>query len=143
MAFYAVGAAGMIVHVTMLWVTLATGADYRLATALAVETAIVHNFLWHERWTWWDRPAVDLHARFQRLLYFNLTTGVVSIVGNIAGVWTMVALMGWDARAASLLAIAVCSLGNFLASDRFVFVSSCPPHPTPLPRCAGERGSDP
>ena len=31
--------------------------NYLLATALAVETAVVHNFLWHERFTWRDRVA--------------------------------------------------------------------------------------
>ena len=37
---------------------------------LAVEAAILHNFLWHERWTWSDRAAagrrLDRLAAFQR-----------------------------------------------------------------------------
>ena len=28
------------------------GFNYLVATALAVEGAVVHNFLWHERFTW-------------------------------------------------------------------------------------------
>src|SRR5580765_5706249 len=53
--------------------------DYLVATALAVETAVIHNFLWHERFTWADRS----RAGFTRFLKFNLTTGLFSIGGNL------------------------------------------------------------
>ena len=38
---------------------LATGTTLALQTSmvLAVETALLHNFVWHERWTWADRKA--------------------------------------------------------------------------------------
>ena len=54
--FISVGAGGFVVHAATLQglVSLA-GVPYPLATALAVEASILHNFLWHERWTWADR----------------------------------------------------------------------------------------
>src|SRR5438094_283126 len=48
--------------------------NYLLATALAVETAVVHNFLWHERFTWRDRVAKTRLAQF---IKFNLTNGTI------------------------------------------------------------------
>ena len=56
--FNAVGGIGIGVQLGALaalrsWLKL----DYLLATGLAVEIAVVHNFLWHERYTWADRPA--------------------------------------------------------------------------------------
>jgi putative flippase GtrA len=39
------------------------GLDYLVATALAVEAAVVHNFLWHQRFTWIDRPPRELGER--------------------------------------------------------------------------------
>ena len=33
------------------------GVHYLVATAIGVEAAILTNFLWHDRWTWRDRPA--------------------------------------------------------------------------------------
>ena len=51
--------------------------NYLLATALAVETAVVHNFLWHERFTWADRMA---KARLVQFIKFNLTNGAISIL---------------------------------------------------------------
>lgn len=120
--FYIVGAVGMVVQL-VTWFALAGpfGADYRLATALAVEAAVIHNFAWHERWTWRDRPERLPSRRLLRLLRFNLTTGVVSVAGNVGCVWMLVGLFGCDPLPASLLAIAGCSVANFMASDRVVF----------------------
>ena len=56
--------------------------NYLLATALAVELAVVHNFLWHEHYTWADRRGGQ-SGLLRRLLRFNLSTGLISIVGNL------------------------------------------------------------
>ena len=42
-----------------------------IASVVAVETAIVSNFLWHHIWTFADRSTTGLAARFLR---FNLTS---------------------------------------------------------------------
>jgi len=50
--FNAVGWGGILLQLAVL--TLMTGVlkiHYVLATALAVETAIIHTYLWHERYT--------------------------------------------------------------------------------------------
>ena len=48
---------GFVVQVaTMAAAGRVHGVHYLLATAVAVELAIVANFLWHERWTWQDGP---------------------------------------------------------------------------------------
>jgi putative flippase GtrA len=92
--------------------------NYLLATALAVETAVVHNFLWHEKFTWKDRRPEKFAARF---LKFNLTTGAVSIFGNMLLMKPLVGTLGVNYLVANMLTIAACSILNFLVSDRFVF----------------------
>ena len=57
--------------------------DYLLATGLAVEIAVIHNFLWHERFTWADRPAARPFRSLVRLVKFNVSNGAVSIGGNL------------------------------------------------------------
>jgi putative flippase GtrA len=117
--FNAVGAIGIGVQMAAL-VVLKSGLqlDYVVSTALAVEAAIIHNFIWHERFTWRDRVPEKGLARFIR---FNLTIGAVSILGNV-GLTAFFATIGhlpyWMAN---LAAIAACSLANFLVSDRVVF----------------------
>lgn len=95
--------------------------DYLLATALAVESAVIHNFLWHERFTWRDRPSVHARHSLARFARFNLTNGAVSILGNLAIMRALVGGMRVNYVIANLAAVTVCSLANFLLSDRLVF----------------------
>jgi putative flippase GtrA len=95
--------------------------DYLLATALAVETAVLHNFLWHERFTWVDRPAARPVQSLVRLAKFNLSNGAVSIVGNLLLMRLLVGELHLNYLLANLVAVAVCSLVNFLLSDQLVF----------------------
>ena len=117
--FNAVGGMGIGVQLVVLTV-LKSGLhiDYLLATALAVEAALVHNFIWHERFTWVERESKNVALRF---LKFNLTAGTFSILGNILLMAVFVDLGRMNYLLANLATIAVCSLGNFLVSDRFVF----------------------
>lgn len=96
------------------------GAHYLAATAIAVELTVLHNFWWHERWTWRDRPA-DPRIRLHRLWRFHATNGLVSLIGNLVLMRLLVGLAGMPPLAANLLAVLTCSLINFTASDRLVF----------------------
>lgn len=120
--FNFVGGIGVVVQLTALTL-LRSGFhfDYVLATGLAVETAVIHNFLWHERFTWRDRPSVHPAESLTRFLKFNASNGAVSIVGNLLIMRALVGGAGTNYVAANLAAIAVCSLVNFLLSDRLVF----------------------
>ena len=95
--------------------------DYLLATALAVETAVIHNFLWHERFTWADRPARRVIHSVARLAKFNLSNGLVSLVGNLLIMRALVGGLEMNYVVANLIAVCTCSLVNFLVSDRLVF----------------------
>ena len=128
LAFNAVGAMGVAVQlVALVTLTEAAGLDYRIATVLAVETAILHNFLWHERWTWRDR-ASGSPGPWTRLAWFNLVTGTLSISANVVFTTLYVSALGVHYTLANLLAIASCSLLNFIANDRFVFRARAAPH---------------
>jgi putative flippase GtrA len=121
LAFYAVGALGMVVQLTTVWVlTTWTGMGYLAGTAIGVEAAVLHNFAWHERWTWADRAAVSGRSTLGRLTRFNAANGLLSIWGNVAFTALFVTL-GTGYVAGNLMAIAACSALNFLAADRLVF----------------------
>jgi putative flippase GtrA len=93
--------------------------NYLLATALAVEVTVLHNFFWHERFTWSDRKTRD---RFTRLLKFNLTTGFFSVAGNLAFTKLLVGTAGLNYLVANVISIAACSVINFFLNDRVVFI---------------------
>ena len=55
--FYIVGAGGVGLQLGCLWVLRELGRiDYLVATIIAVEVTVLHNFFWHGWWTWADRP---------------------------------------------------------------------------------------
>ncbi len=117
--FNAVGAIGIVVQLAALsLLTAVCGLHYLLATLVAVEFAIVHNFLWHDRWTWSDRQT---DGAIRRLARFNLANGLVSLVGNLALMPLLVQLLHLGVIPANVIAIALCSLANFLLADRVVF----------------------
>lgn len=120
--FNLVGAMGVGVQFAALFVMKGlVGVDYLLATAMAVETAVIHNFLWHERFTWADRVRPSRRGALIRLIRFNLTTGAMSMVGNVALMKVMVGEGHMNYLVANGIAIALCSIANFLVSDQWVF----------------------
>jgi putative flippase GtrA len=118
--FNLVGGLGIAVQLLML-VVLKMGfhLHYLIATAFAVEIAVVHNFFWHERFTWADRRG----AGFSRFPKFNLTTGVFSIAGNLVLMKMLVGLGHMNYLLANGITITTCSVVNFLVSDGFVFAA--------------------
>lgn len=137
--FNSVGALGIVVQLLVLAaLTSLLGMHYLLATGLAVESAVLHNFVWHERWTWSDRRTLDRSRLLGRLLRFNLTNGALSILGNLVFMRLLVESLGVHYLPANLVTIALCSVLNFLVSDRFVFgVPTLAPASTAF---SGERG---
>ena len=132
--FVSVGAGGFVVQALTLSALVAGGVPYPLATAVAVEAAILHNFLWHERWTWADRapgkagPKARGHERARderltRFVRFNGATAAISIAGNVALMRLFVGWLRMPLLAANLLAVLTLSVLNFVAADRFAFAT--------------------
>jgi putative flippase GtrA len=127
--FSLIGCIGMGVQLAALAALTALKVNYLLATGLAVESAVVHNFFWHQGLTWGDRalPASRETRRtkaIKRLLRFVFSNGGISLTGNLLLMRVLVGSAGAPALLASLVSIAICSGGNFLASDRWVFSSN-------------------
>jgi putative flippase GtrA len=120
--FNLVGGLGIFVQLGALavlrfWFRL----DYLPATGLAVEVAVIHNFLWHERFTWADRPSARPVQSLVRLVKFNASNGAVSVVGNLVLMRLLVGDLKANYVVSNLVAIVLCSLVNFVLGDRFVF----------------------
>jgi putative flippase GtrA len=119
--FNAVGAVGIAVQLAALAMfKSALGWPLEYATSAAVEVAVLHNFFWHERWTWSERRG-GWRETLVRLVRFNLTTGLLSIVANVVFTRLLVDRFQVPYLAANLMAIVITSLGNFLVSEYLVF----------------------
>jgi putative flippase GtrA len=116
--FNAVGIVGAGVQLAALALLVRFGMQYLVATALAVEIAVLHNYAWHVRWTWKGRTG--------SLWRFHLGNGLTSVVLNLVWMRIFTGWLGIPVVPANLLAIALTSVANFFLGDRWVFLRELP-----------------
>lgn len=122
--FVAIGALGFLLQIIALAaLTNGAGWHYALATVVAVECAVLHNFWWHLRWTWSDRFLVHEAPvkRLSRLVRFHLANGLVSIAGNVLFTAALVTIADLSPVPANALAVGLTTIANYLLADRWVF----------------------
>jgi len=121
--FNAVGAMGFAVQLLTLAMLLRFLSPHLiLASVLAVETAVLHNFLWHWGWTWVDRRQGGLRRMAFTLLRFNLSNGLISLLGTAVCTGLLTSYANINPLLANALSLAPCCVINYLVSDRLVFL---------------------
>jgi putative flippase GtrA len=121
--FNVVGVGGLALQAGALFLLthITHSISYLTATVLAVELAVLNNFVWHQLWTWRDRPSSTVNETLRRLAKFNITTGLVSIAGNLVFMSILVGRLGVAIVLANLISVLACSLLNFILADRLAF----------------------
>jgi len=121
--FNVVGMLGFLVQsaVLLLLMHVTPQIGYLSATAAAVELAVLHNFVWHQRWTWRDRPSATIGETLFRLMKFNLSNGLFSIFGNLVFMSILVGGLRLPITGANVLSVLACSICNFILADRIAF----------------------
>jgi len=118
--FNAVGIVGIGVQLTALWfLNDIAHVHYLAATSLAVGTAVVHNFLWHRRWTW--EGHAESRGAIAQFLRFAAANGVVSLAGNLLLMVPLVHVVHLGPVVANSAAIGACGVLNFWLGDCVVF----------------------
>jgi putative flippase GtrA len=117
--FNTVGVGGAVVQLCALWILQHfTSIPSILAVTMAVEIAILHNFVWHEAWTWRGKPVAD---RGRRLFRFHVGNGFVSIVSNVVLTYLYKEIAGLPLVTANFAAILTAALLNFWVAQAWVF----------------------
>lgn len=98
------------------------GLPVAVATSIAVCCAVLHNFLWHERWTWADRTtptAVSRLRRFKRFCGLGVLSGLAGTVSLTAVGFH---LLGLPLPLANLVAVVSLGVFNLFGAERWIFV---------------------
>ena len=120
--FNLVGAIGIGVQLAALSLLVSGfGVGYLAATAIAVEAAILHNFVWHERYTWAGRGGSGWRGVALRLIRFHAGNGAVSLAGNLVLMRLLVGSFGLPYLPANVATIFACGLVNFAIGEWLVF----------------------
>jgi dolichol-phosphate mannosyltransferase len=110
-----IGASGVGVNLGVLWALREADVLGKLrAPAVAIECAILSNFLWNELWTFRDRAreARGWGQRAQRLASFNLICAAGAAL-HLSLVWALALRLGWPYMATNVLAIMVVTVWNY------------------------------
>jgi dolichol-phosphate mannosyltransferase len=110
--FSAVGLAGTTVNMAVLYLGYqVAGLPLLLASVLAVETAVLNNFLWNNIWTFRQRTFALI-----RLVKFNLVSlGALTV--NVAVLYLLVTMLDLHYLAANLAAIVAATGLNFVGNS--------------------------
>jgi putative flippase GtrA len=123
--FNAVGIIGLMLQLSCLWcLTDLARLPYIVSATIATELTLLHNFVWHARWTWSDRPASP-GGRFRRLVLFNMSCASTAVIA-LALMMLMVERFRFPYLVANLLSVVTCSIANFLLSDVGIFRKGVP-----------------
>jgi putative flippase GtrA len=92
------------------------------ASLMAIEIAIIHNFIWLRFWAWGDRGA-DNGRRpfFKQLLLYNAATGTVDLAANVTILWVLAAVVGVHYLIANVMAQLLGPFIKFWLNEKIIF----------------------
>ncbi len=121
--FGIVGLTGVIVDMGILFLLsdpATLGWSLTRSKIIAVEVAIINNFLWNDLWTFGDisQKQKGIRQRWQRLLKFNVIC-LCGLILNVLLLNIFVNLLNVNPYAANLITIATVAVGNFWFNCKF------------------------
>jgi putative flippase GtrA len=121
--FNVVGAGGAIVQIVVIRLLVSqAGVHYAIATPAGIVLALAHNFIWHRRWTWGDRPmATGIAAGAAAFARFAASNGLVSLGGQTLAMALLVDVVGLPVPASAAVAIMSCSAANYALAGAVTF----------------------
>ena len=91
------------------------------AGLLAIEMAIIHNFVWLRRWAWRDRSNGFHQTFFRQLLLYNVFTGAVDIIANLSILWFLSTFFHVHYLLANVLGMIAGPFIKFWVNEKIIF----------------------
>ncbi|MFP4416307.1 MAG: GtrA family protein [Fibrobacterota bacterium] len=123
--FGLVGGSGVFVNAGVLYMlTDIAGLDYRLSGIIAIEIAIINNFLWNYNWTWSERRHTSFSGAIGAFARFNVSSGLTALIVNWGFLVLLTELAGIHYQISNLIGIAFGTIVNFLVSHFWAFAAT-------------------
>lgn len=119
--FGLVGTWGFFVNMFFLWfLTEVTGLYYLLSSVLAIEIAMVNNYVLNDLWTWRDRGKTGKREYLKRMLQYHVAASAAALL-NVAVLWILTQPFGIYYLVSNIFGI-LCGMAlNYLVNDRWTF----------------------
>jgi putative flippase GtrA len=130
--FNVVSVLGIGARLLVAWALVSgLGLHYLVGTTLAIEASILHNFFWHQRWTWGHsggksvgRGSAPTNHVFFRCVAFHASNGLVTFLGAMVLMPMLVGSLGLHYLVGNAITVCFTGLLNFFLGDRLVFRTS-------------------
>ena len=120
--FMVVGWMGMLVNTGCLYLLKGVwGLKLIPASLLAIEIAILHNFIWFRHWAWKDRLKASPVGFFRQLLTFNAAIGVVDLAANVSVLWSLTTFFRIHYLLANLAGMIAGPFIKFWLNEKLIF----------------------
>jgi dolichol-phosphate mannosyltransferase len=123
--FCAVGLSGVMVNLGVLWLLTEIYRTYYLYSAtIAVECAMVNNFLWNDLWTFADkiRSRRALRHRLKRFLKFNTICAGGALL-NLGVLWGLTGGLGINYLVSAIGGIGAAVVWNYSLNANITWLS--------------------
>ena len=92
------------------------------ASLMAIEIAIVHNFVWYRYWAWGDRTEAGSRPPFFRqLVIYNAATGLVDLTVNVSILWLLYKVFGVHYLIANIIGMILGPFFKFWINEKLIF----------------------
>jgi putative flippase GtrA len=119
--FGLVGTWGFMVNMSILWfLTEVGGLYYLLSSIVAVEIALINNYVLNDLWTWQDRGKPGKREYLKRMLKYHITASAAMLT-NISILWFFTELVGIYYLVSNIFGILCGAALNFFVNDRWTF----------------------
>ncbi|MBD3345780.1 MAG: hypothetical protein GF401_12025 [Chitinivibrionales bacterium] len=120
--FGIVGGSGVIVNAGILRIlTKWAEIDYKISAIIAIETAIISNFLLNYFWTWQDRRHSSQISFLSSFWKFNLSCGMVALAVNWGILVFFTEFINLYYEISNLIGIGCGTVANYLLSHYWAF----------------------
>jgi len=121
--FGIVGISGIIVNQGLLIALKEyAGLSIPIASIIAIQMAILNNFLWNDIWTFKEKDQPQkISSRWQRLFAFEVVSAGGAVI-NFAILNAFVIFLVMDYQVANIIGILLGFVWNFLVNRRFTWV---------------------
>jgi dolichol-phosphate mannosyltransferase len=91
------------------------------ASLMAIEIAIIHNFIWFRHWAWKDRQQKYHQPFFKQLFKYNIATGLVDLFSNVTILWVLSTFFHVHYLLANICGMIAGPFIKFWLNDKFIF----------------------
>ena len=115
---------GMLVNTACLYLFKGVlGIPIIPASMMAIEIAIIHNFVWYRNWAWGDRREQQRERLpfFRQLLLYNVATGLVDLIVNVSILWLLYRVFGVYYLIANIIGMILGPFIKFWLNEKIIF----------------------